>query len=44
MNARPVTHVGIERPDVRKSEELFMYRVNAKPMPTTKATYMSRMA
>ena len=24
MNARPVTHVGIERADVRKSDELFM--------------------
>ena len=36
MNASPVTQVGIERPDVRKSDELFMYFLRAKPMPTTK--------
>jgi hypothetical protein len=39
MKASPVTHVGIERPDVRKSDELFMYFRSAKPIPTTNARY-----
>jgi hypothetical protein len=37
MKASPVTQVGMERPDVRKSDELFMYFLRANPMPTTNA-------
>ena len=38
MNARPVTHAGMERADVRKSADVFMYRASVQPMPMTKAT------
>ena len=36
MKASPVTQVGSQRPEVRKSEELLMYFLRAKPIPTTK--------
>ena len=42
MNASPVTHVGIERADVKKSADVFMYRASIQPMPITKATYAIR--
>jgi hypothetical protein len=38
MNARPVTHAGIDRPEVRKSDELFRYRLKTNPMAMTKTT------
>jgi hypothetical protein len=38
INASPVTQAGIDLPEVRKSEELFMYRRKANPIPTTNAT------
>jgi hypothetical protein len=44
MNASPVTQVGMDRPDVRKSDELFMYRASAQPMPMTNATYAIKIA
>ena len=37
MNASPVIHAGIERPDKKKSVLVFMYRFNAKPIPSTKS-------
>jgi len=41
MNARPQTQPGIERPERKKSSALFMYFFNAKPMPRTKARYIT---
>src|SRR6266513_5394005 len=43
MNASPHTQAGMERPARKKSVELFMYRLSAKPMPSTKAKYTSMM-
>ena len=38
MKASPVIHAGIARPDMKKSELLFIERFSAKPMPRTKRT------
>ena len=43
IKASPVTQVGIDRAEVRKSAEVFMYRDNAHPIPMTKATYAMRI-
>ena len=43
MKARPVTQVGIERAEVKKSDDVFMYRASAQPMPMHKSTYAMRM-
>ncbi len=35
MNARPVIHAGMARPERKKSVLLFMNRFRAKPIPST---------
>ncbi len=38
MNASPVIQAGIDLPEVRKSELVFMERLRTHPIPSTKTT------
>jgi hypothetical protein len=42
--ARPAIHVGMDRPERKKSSLLRTVRRRAHPMPSTKAKYTIRMA
>src|SRR5262249_32105932 len=41
IKASPVTHAGMGRPDKKKTVLVFMYRLKAKPIPSTKTKYTS---